>query len=504
MEITPIFPITNLRVLSGVPLDSSYTDTMTFASKSAQTTYFTSKAKFSWSNLIPVRVNNVIRIPANQDSLFDCNYIMFQNSNFGNKWIYAFIKDFTYINPHMTEVSIEIDAFQTWAFDYTIKDSWVVREHSQYDEYGEHTLLEPIEIGEYVDEQPTDTGYMDEYTLVVDYAPYSDQTEGTYGTTGGVFSGLKKFWIPMDGDEDHWAEVFLKSFSDNNRQDAVVDTYLIPTPFATNERQAQEVTINKLKNINSIGSYIPRNKKLLCYPYNMFVVSNSMGSIKNYRYEYFEGSTISFKMTAPFMCNTQVILIPLNYNNQLENFDELMTMTGFPQFAYQIDTYRAWLAMHGNQMFLSQLSTMVGTLASAYTGNIPSTIQGTIGLASLIESVNVQQQRGNMAGGNNSSDALAAIKEKDFYFYQRHVREDYAKILDDYFDMYGYLTNRVKVPNITGRPYWNYVQTEDAKVVGSIPFDDIVKIKQALNRGITFWHDSDVGNYNRLNSPQEK
>lgn len=512
MEITPISPITNLRVLKGVPLDSSYTDTMTFSSKSAQTTYFTSKAKFSWSNLTPVRVNNVIRIPANQDSLFDCNYIMFQNTNFGNKWIYAFIKNFTYINPNMTEVSIEIDAFQTWAFDYTLKDSLVIREHSQYDEYGENVLIEPIELGEYVEEQHTSTGALDSYSAVVSFAPDAD-TIAIKGTVGGTFSGLATVWAEIDGSSEQTILDMLTAKVSSGKSDSIVSTYVFPTQFlpATDVPPSQvargviSYDANILKQITTLGSYIPRNKKLLSYPYNMLTVSNSMGVVKNFRYEYFSTTNYcNFVMACSINPSPQVILYPTNYNGQDENIDELMSITGFPQFAFVIDTYRAWLAMNGNQMFLSQLSAMVSASASAYTGNVVGAVQGSIGLANLIESVNVQQQRGNTSQGSQSSDTLAAMRKKDFIFYNRHVREDYAKILDDYFDMYGYLTNRVKVPNITGRPYWNYVKTEDAKVIGSIPFDDIVTIKQALNRGITFWHDSDVGNYNRLNSPQEK
>lgn len=504
MEITPISPITNLRVLKGVPLDSSYTDTITFTSKSAQTAYFTSKAKFSWSNLTPIRVNNVINLPVNQDSLFDCNYIMFQNTNFGDKWLYAFIKDFTYINVNATQVSIEIDAFQTWAFDYTVKESFVTREHSQYDEYGEHILLEPLEVGEYLDEPALRSGHMENYSAVVMHAPQNEGDIGD-GVVGGIFTGLTYSIAPLTGSGGAVLD-FLQQMAAANRTDSIVATWIMPTDFVTRERDVVEINLTVTKEVDSLGSYIPRNKKLLCYPYNMLCVSNSSGTIKTYRYEYFYnvGSSAIFTMSCPMGVNPEVVVFPRSYDNQNQNFDNLISLSGFPQFGYMIDTYRAWCAQNANQTVLATLGQALGAGISAASGNISGTISGAIGIANTIAGVNAEQLRSNTGAGSQTSSAMVALKAKDFYFYQHHVREDYAKILDDYFDMYGYLTNRVKVPNITGRPYWNYVQTEDAKVVGSIPFDDIVKIKQALNRGITFWHDSDVGNYNRLNSPQEK
>ena len=84
--ITTISPLTNVRILSGVPLDNSYTDTLTFASASAQYTYFSEKTKYNKVNMTPVRMQNQIAVDVVADSLYDCNYLMFQNKNFGNKF----------------------------------------------------------------------------------------------------------------------------------------------------------------------------------------------------------------------------------------------------------------------------------------------------------------------------------------------------------------------------------------------------------------------------------
>ena len=66
--------------------------------------------------------------------------------------------------------------------------------------------------------------------------------------------------------------------------------------------------------------------------------------------------------------------------------------------------------------------------------------------------------------------------------------------------MYGYLVNVNKVPNMTGRKSWNYVKTNGASVVGKVPPDVLAQINSLFDRGLTFWHTGDVGNYALDNS----
>ena len=66
--------------------------------------------------------------------------------------------------------------------------------------------------------------------------------------------------------------------------------------------------------------------------------------------------------------------------------------------------------------------------------------------------------------------------------------ETHDKIIDDYFSMFGYKVNTVKVPNTTGRTNWNYVKTIDANIIGDIPQNDLQEIKDMFNKGVTLWH----------------
>lgn len=70
------------------------------------------------------------------------------------------------------------------------------------------------------------------------------------------------------------------------------------------------------------------------------------------------------------------------------------------------------------------------------------------------------------------------------------IKAEFAKIIDDYFSIFGYKTNEVKVPNLTGRQNWNYVKTIDCNIIGNFPQDDLQEIKDMFNNGLTIWHNT--------------
>ena len=90
-----------------------------------------------------------------------------------------------------------------------------------------------------------------------------------------------------------------------------------------------------------------------------------------------------------------------------------------------------------------------------------------------------------------------------FTYYKMSVKQEYARVIDEYFTRYGYKVNQNKVPNITGRRYFNYIQiaSSDTLGYGEIPqrfMDDINKIAR---EGVTIWHDHDyLGDYTLNNS----
>lgn len=144
-----IVPDSQVYMLSGVPLSTQQKHSIYFSDKQTQANYFMSKAKKHFNNVTYNRVNKgKCRLQATPDALYDCNYMMFQNSAFSTRWFYAFVTGVEYINNVTAEISFQIDVIQTYWFDIDIKECFVEREHSLSDNIGEHILPENVECGE--------------------------------------------------------------------------------------------------------------------------------------------------------------------------------------------------------------------------------------------------------------------------------------------------------------------------------------------------------------------
>ena len=66
--------------------------------------------------------------------------------------------------------------------------------------------------------------------------------------------------------------------------------------------------------------------------------------------------------------------------------------------------------------------------------------------------------------------------------------------------MFGYKVNRVKIPSILHRKNYWYTKTIDVNIDGAVPTNDLNKIKECYNKGITFWSNpANIGNYDVSN-----
>lgn len=107
-----IAPNTIARVLKNVRLDNTYSDTIYFDSKEKQTAYFASKTKYTFTNMTYQRKERRLVVKQVADNMFDCNYLMFQNSAYGNKWFYAFITNVEWLNNETAAIYFEKGCFR--------------------------------------------------------------------------------------------------------------------------------------------------------------------------------------------------------------------------------------------------------------------------------------------------------------------------------------------------------------------------------------------------------
>lgn len=514
--------ITVVRLLS-VPLENDYLHTLYFESKSAQTTYFASKIKKQSDYFSYQRKDKIIRYPAHIDTLLSCNYVMYKNSAYSDKWFYAFITDMEYANDECTNISIETDVIQTWLFDYEVQPSFVEREHVASDDIGEHTFPEQIEHGEYICNKHTKAGYSSANNLVIVVgATKTPDGENVSGSMyDNLYTGVQYFTFPHTLDGVKALKTWLAGYADDGAIEAIQCMFLAPDKLAivrddhTIAESAGQVdnhyinadgdasSVNTLLTLstNKLNGYTPRNKKLLSYPYRYLLASNNAGAGVPYHYEHFKDEKPRFYIDGCLCPSCSVRLIPRDYKGVDRNDEEGLNLGKFPILNWTSDVYTNWLTQNGVNIALNVAGSaltiaggigLIATGAGAGAGAM-TIASGVLGISNAVGEVYTHSMTPPQSQGNlNSGDVTTASGNNDFHFYDMSIKLEYAVKLDEFFDCYGYKVNRVKTPEKNHRTNYWYTKTIDVSIDGAIPPKDLNKIKECYNKGITFWKDPDL------------
>ena len=499
-------------ILLKCPIELDENNQLNFSNATAQYNYFYSLSKVELDDATFQRKDGVIRFETNEttftfDDVLQYNYVMYQNTSYGDKWFYAFITKATYINNGLTDIEIKTDVFQTWYFESTFKPSFIEREHisKANDTIGANTIPENLETGEYISTklQPTNETLGDTCFCVTtskSWFTYSI-TQSEILPTGLHFQGFDS----LSGVYD-----FIDMVDNQGGGDSIVSVFVCPKAFFSSWGTVQNITGNvstsvifelplqtiTVNHVNYLGNdYSPKNAKLLTYPYSFLQVSNHSGTIVNYHWEdfnllsaYSEGN-YQFKIGCTLTPSCSGYVYPYNYKNILSNYDEGIQYGKFPIGGWSTDVYTNWLTQNGVNIGLSVGASALTTAAGVLSSTPTTTVSGILGIAQTIGSVYEHSLIPPQARGNvNVGDYNFTYNWLSIEFKRISIKNEYARIIDDFFSMYGYKTNRVKTPNLTNRSNWNYVKTINANIIGDIPQDDMQELKDIFNHGITIWH----------------
>lgn len=541
MVIVAITPDTEIRLLA-VPFERDYSHTCDFSSVSAQTSYMQGQTKHTFQNYTYRRQDSVLCVGANIDTLYDSNYVMYQNSNYTNKWFYAFIDRMEYVNANATNLYLTTDVIQTWWFDLMFKPCFVVREHTNDDSIGANLISENLEKGEYKyiqkpwpfdkillnSEGNFDCAYILASTEIPEFS--GEDITFKYGSTiigGNLYNLLFYAFFDIGGSSNENYSKIIETLSNNNKGTSMVSTFKCPkicftTPYVDgilSDTQIYRSYMGYISKFTNLDGYFPKNNKLFTAEYNAIYVSTPNGIGNEYYTEYFLNDTFDFDLQAQFALTPQLRLVPENYT--LNKYDATLPLSGFGSVPNP-SNISASLLNQTQQSFLHQgykglynTLTAIGNsganaIKAFLTGDLISSGESVSSASGALANyafdiaglmaARKQLYYNPITSHGNFSDLNSVLPEYNFRFYQRCINSYYAKIIDDYFSMFGYATHEVKVPNITGRKNWNYVQTRNSIILGDVPQDDIEKIKSIFNNGITFWHSpANVGNYNLPN-----
>lgn len=494
--------------LCKTPLENDYKNQLTFTSKSNQLSYFNSKIIKTYEDYTYIKKDNIIKVPENIDKIINCNYLFYKNIGFTNKTYYCFITNMEYINENCTAITFETDCFQTWQFDINYNKCFVEREHVSDDTIGKHTIPENLEHGEYIcNKETTDFRLGDSNYICIATNGALKTSENPNRMYNGIFSGLvynicKTFAA---------ANTIIRYLDNEGRTDAINSIFMVPSSLCLDTTtwnltydgvDVNYYIINSSNdpiNIGTIGfnrptkignSYIPKNNKLYTFPYCYFNLTNNNGISASFNYEDFSNlDRPTFEVNGVISPGCSIKAIPLNYKKVNKNIEESINCGKFPICSWSSDTYTNWLTQNSINIGMSEVSGGISIIGGIVTGNIGGIFSGAKEIGNLMSekyqhSLQPIQSRGN----TNAGDVTFSTGNTDFNIYYKSIKDEYAKIIDDYFQIYGYKVNSLKIPNLTNRENWNYVKTIDCNFDGNIPQVDMNIIKSMFDKGVTLWH----------------
>lgn len=505
-------PTNKLRILSGVPFakgDNKTLSTKMFGNVTGQANYFLTKSIHQMEEITYIFETGAISVDTNSMNLIGANYIMFQNSDYSNKWIYAFIDRIEYENDITCSLYFTIDNKQTYLFDFQIKECMVEREHASTDVIGDNLVEDNlITTGMLYTDYFNWLGVSDDLMAVVVATFDKDGNDVQGEVYGGIYSACA--YIPFNlefQDEIDDLNAFIAKAVTDNKVDGIVDLFIMPSRFYTDQNAPVVEPVTIAKRYGNFQNYTPQNNKIYTYPYNYLIAQSTSGQQQELHFEKFLGTTCEFTTFGSNYSNSQIVLAPRGYNahGDLINSTDLsymITLEGFPHCAYNIDTFKAYIAQNGGSMAIQALTSAVTAGIGIATGN-PFTAVGAVQTAGNVMGMGAEMA--TLAGkapqmkGSTTVSALSANKLLDFSIRNVRLTREFAEKADKIWNMYGYPVYTVKTPNITNRPRYNFVKTANAIVLGNCPPDALLEMQNSLNSGFTFWHGDFVGDYSTLN-----
>lgn len=472
--------------------------------------------------------SNVINVGVPYSTCLEANYIAMQNPSYSNKWFFAFIDKVEYNSESSTNIYFTVDEISTWWSYWTKKDCFVIREHVNDDTIGKNLVPENLETGDYI-VNGSDSTVFNDLVFMVNVGKWNNGTDVTstlvngIPTAGGFYKlstisqirNVLQAYVEETGVslEDIFNVYIVPAFVTANNDDW-------PTHLQWSGNESPLYIAKILTKPTSLDTYVPKNNKVLCYPYNYLLVCNTSGNMEKFNYERFNGAP-SFSIGGTGTIGGSIICITNNYNGS-GSIPTMLTASKFPTLSWSGDAYTNWLTQSG----VNILGQVMDPVKAGYVG---AGVETAIGIASLLsgnaygitnlaggvsrvgQTMQMQYEHeiapNSFYGNANNGDVINAGKTNGFYFYNMSVDRYFAKRIDDYFSAFGYKVDAIKSPNFTGRTYWNFVQIGAGEMIGvssgsiSVPESSMDIINKVFRKGTTIWHNhANIGNYSLNNT----
>lgn len=535
-------PLGTIQLMKNVPLDENYIDVFHFATPTIQYNFFNQFIAGASNDLQYIRYSGLtgeLKVNRTISEVLKCNYLRFNNNisssdvAYENKNIYAFIDRCEYVSDTCTKIFFTIDVINTYFFELNFGYAHVERCHVNNDTIGSHLEPEPVELGDYVYNAYKKLGALtDSYGYMVAITNAEKWAGNVYY---GTYINGKLFYAP---DEEAMRFIVTPFLTKLN---SVIACYIIPNTFApptvgsipsTNLLDYEvDATLAKggggylsetisdddflVKGNGKLDGYTPKNNKLFTYPYNFMTVDDGNGNVMKLRYEYFTNKP-TFYIRCSMLEPMQVIIQPKNYRgsgtgttltNPTFDLNNRITLNDFGNVVLTASAYETYMAQNRLGLFLSTslstisaLSSIGGNFGSVVSSPARVAIAGAQSVASGASEMARYKAMADVSNGSAQGGNMNfAYGMSDFYIGRMSVDKRVARIIDDFFTMYGYAYNKIDDVNsiLNNRENFTYVKTRDLHAKLStrvttgehyIPQQDVLeKINSIFNSGVRFW-----------------
>jgi hypothetical protein len=269
--------------------------------------------------------------------------------------------------------------------------------------------------------------------------------------------------------------------------------------------------------------------KLLMYPYTQLVLDDFKGNRVTYKTEYINDANLKLKVKGSIGTSNKVSYGVKNYNTGLsgslpdEMMDEFSLINNEPNDVPIVtDLLSAYLQGNKNTIANQKSSILFNQVFGALSGISAGAMQGrSLGFSGALTGVfegaqnlgnGYLQMQGLLAKQqdiNNTPPSIAKMGSNSAYSFgngyggvyviKKQIKAEYIKKLTDFFKLYGYKINEVKIPNLHTREHFNFVKTIGANIHGDIPNDALTRLKGIFDKGVTLWHGDWVCDYSKSN-----
>lgn len=519
-----IEPQSRLTLLGYVNL-TDYKNQLDFSSREEQAAYFLGKKFMEFQDFRYIRKDNAIVVPFGNDAIIACDYLMFKNVNFSDKWFYAFITNREYISDSATKIYFRIDVFQTWQFNVVYYKSFIAQQHTDGNEdLFENLYPEILEYGNDYEIVHTQNYGFSGYDILICSSANLESDSGDvdnpklHMSDGGTFDRVPSClnYYVVNEETGRFDTVLAELGDMPWVAQCIQSVTMIPKEVGakgTNVTMPEGTIIQKLEDgfesksytLDSIEDYLDffpsyTNKKLYSFPYTYIEMTCFNGSQFIIKPQAIKSKDLLIRMMNFVGAQPRLAYYVDEYNSRTDNgltirgeekatgefLDASLIVGNFPQLPVMIDNYMLYMANNANSFALSNtinnynkkeavalgaIEGGMGIASSALSGNIGGVISSAYSGAKSAymgvknSEIAIKQQLAKIQDAEISSPSLAGQTGGDAFNISNNVTGvtlRWKTIRNQYSQKLDeYFTRYGYVTNMIGVPYFKNRQNFD-------------------------------------------